>query len=289
MSYIAELFSVEGRVVVITGGGSGLGYHMAEAFVKSGSKVYITGRREHVLQESAEKLNQLGPGTASYFAADMTSQDDIKKLVAFVESRETVVDVLINNSGIAFSDPTVSHLDTLERLQEVFSNSDPTKWDKVYRTNIWGPFAATVAFLHLLGAAAKARPNEGRGSVIMISSVNSNSWNPYMTGLAYNSSKAALNLVTKMLAAKIYPHGIRLNILSPGPFPTDMNDPTQEQGMTNPSNYHRLPMGRVGSKEDIAGAALYFASKASAFTHGADLLVDGGLALVQNGTNKIQP
>ncbi|KAL1668812.1 hypothetical protein GGF50DRAFT_85901 [Schizophyllum commune] len=289
MSYISELFGVEGRVVVITGGGSGLGYHMAEAFVKSGSKVYITGRREHVLKESTEKLNKLGPGTAAYFSADLTSPDDIKKLAAHIESREKVVDVLINNSGIAFADPAVSHLDTIERLQEVFSNSDPVGWDKVYRTNVWGPFAVTIAFLHLLAAAAKARPNEGRGSVIMISSTNSNSWNPYMTTLAYNSSKTALNLVTKILAAKVYPHGIRINILSPGPFPTDMNDPNSEEGMTNPSNYHRLPMGRPGNKDEIAGAALYFASKASSFTHGADLLVDGGLALIQNGTNKIQP
>ncbi|TRM64153.1 hypothetical protein BD626DRAFT_493965 [Schizophyllum amplum] len=289
MSYLADLFSVEGRVVLITGGGSGLGYHMAEGFIKSGAKVYITGRRENVLKQSTEKLNSIGPGTAAYCAADVSSPESIKKLVAFVESRETVLDVLINNSGIGGGDPSVSHLDSIERIQEVFTNSDPTNWDKIYRTNIWAPFAITIAFLHLLGAAAKARPGEGRGSVIMISSTNANSWNPYMSLLAYNSSKAALNLVTKTLAAKVYTHGVRVNTLSPGPFPTDMNDPTQEEGMTNPSNFHRLPMGRAGNADEISGAALYFASKASAFTHGADLLVDGGLGLVQNGTNRITP
>lgn len=101
--------------------------------------------------------------------------------------------MFLPQSGIAFADPAVSHLDTIERLQEVFSNSDPVGWDKVYRTNVWGPFAVTIAFLHLLAAAAKARPNEGRGSVIMISSTNSNSWNPYMTTLGTQQTPVYLS------------------------------------------------------------------------------------------------
>ncbi|TFY62098.1 hypothetical protein EVG20_g6826 [Dentipellis fragilis] len=277
MSLITDLFSVAGRTAVITGGGAGIGYSMAEAWVKNGGKVYINARREEPLKEAVAKLNAISKDSAFFVAADVATKEGVDKLVKDIASRESSIDVLVNNAGMG-------RFDTLEP-GAFLPTYDPDAWAQQFSLNTWSPAAITSAFAPLLVEAATK--GEGRGSVILISSISDSMWYAAseMTGVlmtGYKLSKVAETALTKILANKLVVHGVRVNVISPGTFPTPANDPSNEIMPSRQPEKH-VPMKRNGTADDIAGAFLYLATRASAYVTGERFAVDGGWLLVANG------
>ncbi|KAJ7933733.1 hypothetical protein B0H13DRAFT_2306566 [Mycena leptocephala] len=279
---------LQDRVVVITGGGSGLGQWFAKAFVEAGAKVYISGRRQVALESTVAALNTTRPGIAKYLVADNTREEDMLKLVKFVTDHEDKVDVLINNAGTAMFDVSSQETDATAGMASkgpfpVIKSDSPTGWENQFAMFAWAPYTLTVNFLPLLANAAKL--GEGRGSVIMISSIAARFWNPYLSLPAYSAAKAGLDQITMILAAKLHPWGIRINTIAPGSFPIDSNLPTNPSAMSHPSNQHRIPLGRSGTHDDIAPVAIFLASPGAQYLTGQRL----GLMMVANGTNPIAP
>ncbi|KAA1476964.1 NAD(P)-binding protein [Dentipellis sp. KUC8613] len=274
MSFAADLFSAAGRVAVITGGGTGLGLWMAEAWVKNSGKVYITGRREETLKAAVVKLNGISKGSASYVKADVSVQADINKLASELSAREKAIDVLVNNAGTPGYDA--------KSPDAPLATFDQAAWVKQFTVNAWAPAAVTSALASLLIEAAKK--GEGRGSVILIGSVAQDFWSYSWPSNGYSVSKAAEAALTKTLATKLIVHGVRVNTIKPGTFPTAMNDPSVPgSGAHEDSVRRNVPLNRNGTADDITPIFLFFATKAGAYVTGQEIAVDGGWTLVANG------
>ncbi|TFY61068.1 hypothetical protein EVG20_g7198 [Dentipellis fragilis] len=270
MSYSANLFDSTGRTALVTGGATGLGFWMAKAWVKNG--VYITGRREQKLQEAVAKLDRIAADRALYIVADVSSQDGIDKLAREYSSQETSLDVLVNNAGTTEYD--------VPAPGAPLAAFDQGAWGRQLNLHSWSPAAVTSALAPLLIEAAKK--GEGRGNVVIISSIAEDMWPAASTMTAYAVSKAAEGALTKILANKLVAHGVRVNTIKPGTFPSELND------ITNPSSTSAraanvVPMKRNGGADDLAGAFLYFATKAGAYVTGQKLAIDGGFGMVLNG------
>ncbi|TFY62456.1 hypothetical protein EVG20_g6697 [Dentipellis fragilis] len=274
MSLAANLFDATGRIAVITGGGTGLGFWMAEAWVKNGGKVYITGRREETLKAAVDKLNIISNGNAFCIPADVSNQAEIDKLAKELSGREKAIDVLVNNAGTGAYD--------VQNPDAPLPAFDSAAWVRQFTVNSWAPAAVTSALAPLLIEAAKK--GEGRGSVILIGSIAEEFWFSSYAGLGYSLSKVAENALTKTLANKLISHGVRVNTIKPGTFPSAMNDASNPAAGSHPDQVKRnVPMKRNGNQDDITAIFLYFATKASAYVTGQDISVDGGWTLVANG------
>ncbi|KAF9270295.1 NAD(P)-binding protein [Marasmius fiardii PR-910] len=272
-----SVFNVSDRIVVITGGGSGIGAWLAEGFVKEGAKVYLAGRRESSLTQTTDKLNAIRPDSAKYCVTDITQKNDLDNLVDFIKQHETRIDVLINNGGAAAWDLPGPDTDATVGLDSknpfpVIKSEDPSQWDQQYRVFTWAPYTLTLILLPLLAEAAGWSCS---------SAFNLNA--------AYSGANAGLEHISKILGARLYPHGVRVNVVSPGSFPTDSNLPDNPYAMSHSSNDKRIPLGRSGTPTDITSTVIFFASAASAYITGQWIDVDGGRMLVANGTNKIAP
>ncbi|KAA1476955.1 NAD(P)-binding protein [Dentipellis sp. KUC8613] len=274
MSFVADLFSAAGRVAVITGGGSGLGFWMSEAWVKNGGKVYITGRREETLKAAVAKLNSISKDSAFYFQGDVSVQAGIDKLVKEISAREDAIDVLVNNAGTYKPDTTAPGA-----LLPAFDSSN---WSHLFTLHAWAPAALTSAFAPLLAKAAKK--GEGRGSVILIGSAGASLWFTSWPANGYSVTKAAEAALTKTLANKLVGHGVRVNTIVPGVFPTEINDASSPEAKASADALRQgIPMKRDGGADDISAIFLFLATKASAYVTGQEILVDGGWTLVANG------
>jgi len=282
---MASLFDVQGRVAIITGGGTGLGIWVAEALVRGGAKVYITCRREQILKDAVTKLNGISQGRASYFVADVTNKDNIEGLVNFVEKTESSVDLLVNNAAIYRPEIPSTFQDPLKELQESLKNTKVEDWTDQFAANTWAPYMVTVSFLHMLAKAAEK--GAGRGSVVMVSSIAARFHNPYWSHASYSSTKLGLEQITRILATKLHLHKVRVNTIAPGYFPTPANPPEFEGAPAHESNRERIPFRRNGGADDIAGPVIFLASAASAYVTGQILDVDGGVNLVSNGLSRI--
>ncbi|KAL1716045.1 hypothetical protein EV715DRAFT_255514 [Schizophyllum commune] len=284
-------FSVADRVILVTGGGTGIGAWATEAFVKGGAKVYITGRREAKLKEVVEKMDRIAQGKTIPFPCDLGKESEIDKLVDFIKSKEERLDVLVNNAGPFYVDTVDDEHDPTKGMDQKcpfpLALSPAEAWKEQFAVTTWAPYTLTLKLIPLLAAAAKL--GEGRGSVIQISSIAAKFWNPYWSIPAYQASKAGQEHTSNILAAKLYTFGIRVNTVSPGSYDTDANPSFHEAAMSHPSNNERIPLGRSGGADDIVGPILFFASAASKYITGQRLDVDGGVMLVANGTNKIAP
>ncbi|KAA1476952.1 NAD(P)-binding protein [Dentipellis sp. KUC8613] len=273
MSFLASLFSSTDRIALITGGGTGLGFWMAETWVKNGGKVYITGRRQAKLQETVAKLNTIAADKAFYFVGDVASQDGIDNLLREYTALETSLDVLVNNAGIAEDDVAAPGAP--------LAAFDQGAWGRQMNLHVWSPAAVTSAFAPLLITAAKK--GEGRGNVINISSVTEDLWNASSKLTAYSASKAAEGALTNILANKLVEHGVRVNTIKPGTFPSELND-ISDPTSSSARAASIVPMRRNGGADDLAGAFLFLATRAGAYVTGQRISVDGGFALVFNGT-----
>jgi len=251
-----KFFSVKNKVVVVTGGGRGIGYMIAKAFVSAGSKVYIVSRSLETLEKTAKELTQLGPGSCHPISIDLGNAENATKLAKELSNREKSIHVLVNNSGAIWGAP--------------IDNYPIEAFDKVINLNLKSPFYVTVALLPLLKAAAT---KEDPARVINISSINGTNISP-LDVYAYTASKAGLIHMGRQMAMRLGRDNITVNSILPGVFETKMMKATLEKFKDNIIN--TLPLKRTGQMEDIGGACIYFACPAAAWITGASLAVDGG-------------
>jgi gluconate 5-dehydrogenase len=249
------MFSLEGRVAVVTGGSRGLGLEMAEGLGEAGARVVVTARRSQWLDPAAEHLRGRGVDVLA-LTADVADPAGADTIVARTLEHFGRVDVLVNNAGISWGAPAVEM---------------PTeRWQQVLAVNATGPF---------LMARAVARPMiaQGGGSIINIASVAGLvGTNPaVMDAVGYSASKGALIALTRDLAVKWAPHGIRVNALAPGFFRTRMSEGLlQHHGAEVEAS---TPLRRIGRDGELKGAAVFLASDASSFITGQVIAVDGGM------------
>ncbi|MCF2503642.1 glucose 1-dehydrogenase [Dyadobacter sp. CY107] len=245
-----NVFSLEGKLVLVTGGGSGIGFYIAQAMIQSGAKVIVTGRREAVLQEAVALLG----ANASYFVNDITQLSTIPDLIASIEEAHGPIEILVNNAGINMKKHAIEVTDE--------------DFDRVIQTNLHAVFAITRE----CGKRMIARK---QGSIIMITSMAA------LYGIdrvvAYTASKSAVGGMVKALATEFSPYNVRINAVAPGFIETPMmltamnGDPSRRDKAMD-----RTPMGTWGKPDDIGWAAVFLASPAAKFITGISLPVDGG-------------
>lgn len=255
-----KLFRLDGKVALITGGSRGIGKIIAKAYIEQGAKVYISSRKAPACEETAAEL---GPNCIS-IPMDVSTVEGCKALAAAIAEREDHLDILVNNAGAAWGVP-------FEEFPEV-------GWDKVMDLNVKSPFFLTQA-LH--GLLKKDASHEAPSKVINITSIDGQRLNPWET-YSYHASKSALIYLTKRMAARLVKDGIIVTSLAPGAFASEMNRAARDHGDTVAKG---IPMQRIGNFEDMAGAAIFLASRASDYVVGDTLTVDGGLVHAALGTS----
>lgn len=254
-----NLFSLEGRTALVTGGSRGIGKMIAAGFVAHGAKVYISSRKAQACEATAKELSQ-GGGTCIPLPVDVSEVSGARSLAATLGAREKQLDILVNNAGAAWLEPF-----------DVFAEKG---WDKVMDLNVKSPFFLTQALHGLLKAGAtQARPSK----VINITSIDGVSVTPQET-YSYGASKAALIHLTKRLALKLIEDNIVVSSLAPGAFASEMNVMARDEGERVAKS---IPARRIGEAEDMAGAAIYLASRAGDYVVGQTLVVDGGVAITR--------
>ncbi|WP_067726134.1 SDR family oxidoreductase [Oceanobacillus damuensis] len=252
---VMDLFDLKGKTAIITGGGRGLGAQIAEAYAEAGANVVLCSRKVDACKEKSEELkNKYGVGALA-FSCDVSNGEDVKKVVNKTVEHFGTVDILVNNSGATWGAPVT------EMPFEA--------WEKVMNVNITGTYLMSLE-------AGKVMINQKSGKIINIASVAGfGGTDPsVMDTIGYNTSKGAVMTFTKDLSVKWGPHNINVNAIAPGFFPTKMSKGLLEKG--GDKILARTPLNRFGSDEDMKGAALFLASKASDFVTGDVLRVDGG-------------
>jgi NAD(P)-dependent dehydrogenase (short-subunit alcohol dehydrogenase family) len=248
-----ELFSLQGRTALVTGGSRGIGRMIAAGFLRAGARVYISARKAEACDQTAKELSALGPCTS--LPADVSSVEGAHALVAAYAAREGQLDILVNNAGAAWGAP--------------FDEFPEKGWDKVVDLNLKTPFFLTQALHASLSKAAKSRP----AKVINIASIDGISINPQET-YSYAASKAGLIQLTRRMALRLIEDNIVVSAIAPGAFASEMNRDARDHG--DEIALH-IPARRIGSDEDMAGAAIYLASRAGDYVVGSTLVVDGGV------------
>jgi NAD(P)-dependent dehydrogenase (short-subunit alcohol dehydrogenase family) len=258
-----DLFSLRGRVALVTGGSRGIGKMIAGGFLAQGAaKVYITARKAGPCEATAKELTAEYDGECIALPIDISGMTGIDMLAAEIIKREPKLDILVNNAGTAWG----------AKLDE-FPESG---WDKVMNLNLKTPFFLTKALAAPLRAAASA---ERPGKVINVASIDGIFVNPMET-YSYHASKAGLIHLTRRMAARLIRDHIMVTAIAPGPFKSDMNRAARDNA---DEVAKRVPSGRVGSDEDMAGAAIYLASRAGDYVVGATIAVDGGIVYANPG------
>lgn len=255
-----NLFRLDGRVALVTGGSRGIGKMIAAGFIAQGAKVYISSRKAPACEEAAAEL---GPNCVA-LPQDVSTVDGCKALAAQYAAHEGKLDILVNNAGAAWGVP--------------FEEFPESGWDKVMNLNVKSPFFLTQA-LHesLKAAASRERP----AKVINITSIDGLRLNPWET-YSYHASKSALIYLTKRMAARLIKDAINVTSIAPGAFASEMNRAARDHG---DSVAQGIPAKRIGVDEDMAGAAIYLASRAGDYVVGDTIVVDGGLVNAALGTS----
>jgi NAD(P)-dependent dehydrogenase (short-subunit alcohol dehydrogenase family) len=251
----SELFSVDGKVVVITGGTRGIGRMIATGFVQGGATVIVSSRKSDACAATADELSSYGSCTG--IAADLSTEAGAEGLAQAVGALHDHVDVLVNNAGATWGVPLADH--------------DTDSWNRVLDLNVQGVFHATKFFLPLLQARASA---DAPARVINIGSIDGLRA-PVMETYSYGASKAAVHHLTRHLAKHLAPT-VTVNAIAPGPFESKMMAATLDA--FGEQIAATTPMRRIGRPDDMAGAALYLASRAGAYVTGTVLAVDGGIS-----------
>jgi 2-deoxy-D-gluconate 3-dehydrogenase len=253
---LEKLFSLEGRVALVTGGSRGIGKMIAQGFVAAGAKVYISSRKAEPCRATAAELSKQG-GSCIALPEDVSSVEGCKRLTAQLLAAESKLDILVNNAGAAWAAD--------------FDEFPEHGWDKVMNLNVKSPFFLTQA-LH--PALAKAATAERPAKVINIASIDGIKLNPLET-YSYHASKAALIYLTRRMASRLVRDRIVVSAIAPGPFASEMNRAARDNAAVVAG---RVPLRRIGSDEDMAGTAIFLASRAGDYVVGDTIAVDGGIA-----------
>lgn len=247
-----KLFRLDGRVALVTGGSRGIGKMIAAGFVAQGARVYVSSRKAAACAETAAELGE----NCIALPQDISTVDGCRALAAALAEREDRLDILVNNAGAAWG--------------VAFEEFPESGWDKVMDLNVKSPFFLTQSLHALLKAGASAhRP----AKVINITSIDGLRLNPWET-YSYHASKSALIYLTKRLAARLIRDGINVTSIAPGAFASEMNRAARDHG---DAVAKAIPARRIGSDEDMAGTAIYLASRAGDYVVGETIAVDGGL------------
>lgn len=263
---LSDLFGLDGKTALITGGGSGIGAMMAEGFAAAGARVIICSRKLHQVEGMAEDINGKGlPGKVEAFSGDVGSEEGVDAIVAEVKSRTDKLHILVNNAGISWGAPLGA-----------FPHS---AFEKVMSVNVAGLFYLTQGLLPMM---IETSTDEDPARVLNLGSVMGK--HPLGDGAySYSASKAAVHHLTAILGKELAGQRITVNALAPGPFQSKMTafaTATDEQAAAVGGD---VPLGRIGLPSDIQGASLFLCSKAGRYVTGSILPLDGGVHVVTGG------
>jgi NAD(P)-dependent dehydrogenase (short-subunit alcohol dehydrogenase family) len=260
--HVRELFDLSGKTALVTGGGRGIGRHLAIGLAEAGADVAVASRKLAACDETARAVETLGRRGIAV-AADLARPDDVAALVERVIGDFGRLDILVNNAAVIWGAPTLEF--------------PLAGWDKVFDVNVRG--------LWLLSqAVARHMRDAGGGCIVHISSISGfrGAEEEAEPAIAYSASKGAVHALTKDMAVKLAPHGIRVNCIAPGPFDTDMLDHVRHDESELREFLEQVPLRRPGGEDDIKGAVVFLASEAARYVTGHTLVVDGG-TLVRGG------
>jgi len=248
-----DLFSLAGRTALVTGGSRGIGRMIAAGFLAQGARVYISARKAEACDATARELSAHGPCVS--LPMDVSTVEGARALAAAYARHEDSLDILVNNAGAAWGAP--------------FDEFPESGWDKVVDLNLKSPFFLTQALAGPLRRAAAVRP----AKVINIASIDGISINPQET-YSYAASKAGLIHLTRRMALRLIEDNIVVSAIAPGAFASEMNKLARDH---TDAVAARIPAKRIGRDDDMAGAAIYLASRAGDYVVGETLVVDGGV------------
>ncbi|MBU2053783.1 MAG: glucose 1-dehydrogenase [Proteobacteria bacterium] len=254
-----DLFKLSGRVALVTGGGRGIGKFIATGFAEAGADLILASRKMKNLEATAQALSQEFGVKALPIACDMAKEEEIDAMLKTALKTFPRIDILVNNAGAAWGAPTLDF--PLE------------KWDQLFNVNVRGVWILTQKVANIM-------KNQGGGNIINISSIMGfrGSDETLHPAVPYNSTKAAINLLTMNLAVKLAPYKIRVNAIAPGFFRTDMMGYIEKPEFKAAYDLltGAIPLGRIGDMDDMKGVAVFLASDASAYMTGHVLVNDGG-------------
>jgi gluconate 5-dehydrogenase len=255
-----DLFSLSGKVALITGGGRGIGMFIATAFAEAGADLILVSRKMKNLEATAKSLTEQFGISTFPIACDVSNPDAIEEMLQQAKGRFPRIDILVNNAGASWGAPTLDFpLD---------------KWDQLFDVNVRGVWIITQK-------VARIMKEQGGGNIINISSVMGFRGSDELThpAVPYNSTKAAINLLTMNLAVKLARYKIRVNAIAPGFFRTDMMAYIEKPEFRTAldKTLSAIPLGRIGDMDDMKGLAVFLASDASAYMTGQILINDGGM------------
>ena len=250
----AELFDLTGKTALVTGGGRGIGLDMAIGLAEAGAQVIVASRKLQNCEAAAREIGNSARG----MAVDMSQHDDIERFCDEFEASVPALDILVNNAGVTWGAPVLDY--------------PMEAWDRVYNVNVRGLW-------QLSQRVARRMNDAGGGNIINVTSVGGYRGAPDagQPAIAYNSSKGAVITLTKDMAVKFAPFGIRVNAIAPGPFLTDMMRHVRDNEAAKNFMLQGIPLARTGERDDLKGVAVFLASQASGYITGQILAVDGGL------------
>ena len=255
---IQELFGVDGKVAVVTGGSRGIGLMIARGLVTNGVKTYITARKAEACDAAAAELSKIGECIS--IPADIADADGIAAFVEAFTAQESHLDILVNNAGAAWGAP--------------IGEFPESGFDKVLNVNVRAPFMLTQALLEQLKANAT---HEDPARVIMTGSVDGMRV-PFGDNYSYSASKAGIHMLARHMAHHMAKDNITINSIAPGPFESKMMSYVLDDPERREVAVESVPRRRIGTPEDVAGAVIFLASRAGAYLTGAVIPVDGGLS-----------